>query len=276
MENYEKLLYWVKERYSIFLKKEAGEPRPWTEDIILGTYRFCNVHRENDKVTRWIHDNWLSPDCDEQHIWFAMVIARLLNQPESLQALSETAFVEWDKKRFIDVLTKRKNQGLKNFNGAYIVSTNGRAMDKVEYLANYVLEPLWKARDSIKPTTSDTLASFFKHLTQYDGMGSFMSAQVVADVKHAPVLAQAEDWWTFAEPGPGSLRGMRYLLGLGMQDTKQDKNWKYNLAILRERLNNDLDIPELDGQNTQNCLCELSKYAKTVLGIGVPKQLYRR
>lgn len=277
MENYEKLLYWVKERYSIFLKKEAGEPRPWTKDPILDQYRFCNVHRENDRVTRWIHDSWLSPDCDEEHIWFAMVVARLLNQPESLRALSETAFVEWDKIHFIEVLTQRKNQGYKNFNAAYIVSTNGRAMDKVEYLATHVLEPLWNARDSVKPTPSDTLASFFKRLSQYDGMGSFMSAQVVADVKHAPVLAQAEDWWTFAEPGPGSLRGMRRLHGLDVKDTSQDKFWKDSLWHLRDQLNNDIspDIPELDGQNTQNCLCEYDKMIRTLSGEGRPKQQYK-
>ena len=31
----DRLLYWIKERESIRLKKEAGEPKPWTDDEIL-------------------------------------------------------------------------------------------------------------------------------------------------------------------------------------------------------------------------------------------------
>jgi len=275
MERYDRLLYWVKERYNIFLKKEGGESLPLTTDLILQNFRFCNVHRENDRVTRWIADNWRNPDCDEPDIWFAMVVARLLNNPESLLALSQTAFVTWDKEHFLKVLAERRDEGLKNFNAAYIVSTNGRSMDKLQYLANYVLEPLWDARDSIRPKAGDTLASFFYRLSSYDGMGSFMSAQVVADVKFTPCLAFAEDWWTFAEPGPGSLRGMRRLLGLESDNKGFDNHWKYHLNILRNKLNEDSGVPELSAQDCQNCLCEFDKFMRASLGEGRPKQLYK-
>src|SRR5690242_934398 len=40
------------ERENIRLKKEAGEPRPWTTDKILSTYKFTNVRRINDWTTK--------------------------------------------------------------------------------------------------------------------------------------------------------------------------------------------------------------------------------
>jgi hypothetical protein len=110
-------------------------------------------------------------------------------------------------------------------------------------------------------------------------MGKFMSAQVVADMKHVAPFITAPDWWAFAEPGPGSLRGMRRLFGLEAKDTKYDKSWKNNLFHLRDSVNEELsflDYPELDAQNVQNCLCEFDKYMRCKLGEGKPKQLYRK
>lgn len=43
------------ERYEIYVKKEKErQPPPWTTDQILQKYRFCNLHREHDNVSRTI------------------------------------------------------------------------------------------------------------------------------------------------------------------------------------------------------------------------------
>lgn len=42
------------EREAIRLKREAGEPEPWTADPILRAYHFCNVFREDDRTSRAI------------------------------------------------------------------------------------------------------------------------------------------------------------------------------------------------------------------------------
>ena len=65
MNNQELFLYWVKERLQIYYSKESNEPKPWTKDTILQQYKFCNVHREHDTVTKWIKYNWRDkyPDC---------------------------------------------------------------------------------------------------------------------------------------------------------------------------------------------------------------------
>ena len=54
MTDYIPLFYWVAERERIRVRKESGQPFPWTDDPILATYRFCNVRREDDRVTIWV------------------------------------------------------------------------------------------------------------------------------------------------------------------------------------------------------------------------------
>ena len=53
--------YWVNERHSIYLRKAAGDPRPWTKDPILQRYKFTNVFRELDMGTKWLRECIILP-----------------------------------------------------------------------------------------------------------------------------------------------------------------------------------------------------------------------
>ncbi len=56
------LAYWITERYAMKVRKESGvKPTMkagWSNDPNMGTVRYCNVHREDDKVTQWLAENW--------------------------------------------------------------------------------------------------------------------------------------------------------------------------------------------------------------------------
>lgn len=54
MKETEALLNFIAERERIRIKKEAGQPWPWTNDPILRDYKFCCVRREDDRVTKGI------------------------------------------------------------------------------------------------------------------------------------------------------------------------------------------------------------------------------
>ena len=75
------LLYFIGERERIRIRRANGEPPPWTDDPILREWSFCNVRREDDRVTRWIAEDWRVPHVDDPDLWFAMVIARFVNWP---------------------------------------------------------------------------------------------------------------------------------------------------------------------------------------------------
>src|ERR1700748_2457042 len=42
------------ERHSIYLRRQAGRPWPWTDDWVMQEYSITNPFRENDKTTRWL------------------------------------------------------------------------------------------------------------------------------------------------------------------------------------------------------------------------------
>lgn len=274
------LAAFIKERESIRVKKEAGKPRPWTNDPILGKYRFCNVHREDDRVSRWLRGYWYPRFAGNPDIWFAAVVARLLNLPESLWAVQEY-ILPFKPKAFAEHLHFRKEHMQKNFNAAYIVSTNGKAMGKVDYITEHVLKPLWAKRELLRPSAGgkykrepcDTLAAYHEMLMKFDGLGSFIAAQVVADLKYMEPLKSASDWWTFAASGPGSRRGLNRVCGAPPNQPMTERGFRWDLEMLAD--DKAIKPLGLHAQDLQNCLCEFDKYERARLGEGTPKQLYK-
>ena len=62
--------WWVSERESIRIGLGSDDP-------IMNTSRFCNVHREDDKVSKWIFNNCSS--------YIKVAIARLINRVDLLE-----------------------------------------------------------------------------------------------------------------------------------------------------------------------------------------------
>ncbi len=268
--NIEHLIYWIKERQSIYLKKTAGEPKPWTTDPCLRDYRYCNVFREQDAVTIWIRDHWRIPFQHHPKIWFAMCVARLFNNPETLETIGYP-MDNFPIERWKYQLEKMKAEKKRIFNAAYIVSTNGKAKDKVLYVLEDVLMPLFLHGRA--PIAGETLESYAEHLMIFDGMGSFLSGQVVADLKYIDPLKNAPDWWTWCNPGPGSRRGMNRMLDAPVDAPITKNLWNKAIGQLRDIVKAETAL-DLCAQDLQNALCETDKYMRLVTRQGTPKQRY--
>ena len=189
------LFTFIKERHAIHTRRVQGLAKPWTQDPILQSYRFCNVYRELDTVTQWIAKNWREPHTHEQHVWFPMTVARLVNWSDTLEKLDYPD--PWNPKNFQDVLNSRKASSQKVFTGAYMIPAGHEAVSKAMFLAVNVLQPMWVKRDYIY-SASDSLVNFHSRLMEFNGLGSFLAGQVVCDTKYTRVLEFAPDWWTFA------------------------------------------------------------------------------
>ena len=265
----------IHKRHSIYCRRVGGATKPWTDDLILQSYRFCNMYRELDTETQWIAQNWRTPHAENPDLWFAMVVARLLNWHETLDELGFP--VPWNCAHFMGKMIGRRERGSKVFNGAYIVSTNGRAMGKLEYIADEVLSPMWQNRSSLRPYKGDTLASFAARLRTCMGMAGFMVGQVIADTKYTFPLLDAGDWMTWAISGPGSRRGMNRVLDLPLATAIREDRWLQHLQQLSTELApliQDAGFPCMHNQDLQNCLCEFDKYERVRLGEGRPKSSY--
>lgn len=283
--------HWIKERHAIYLRRktqEAGDvfdtglyAKPWTDDPILGSYRFCNVYRQLDKVTVWLNENYY-PHFHTDHLPFAACVARLINEPDPLKDLlnvlptqKKHAFApEW----FQRTLEERKAKGLSIRSAAYIVSTNGRSTPFPEYIANEVLAPLWGSRSLYMPVDYSSLFSYSITLKKFMGIASFIAGQIVADLKYVhPTMQKMHDWDTFVVPGPGSKRGLNRLHGLPHDTAMSDEVFheRFHLAQkLADDVAFDNDYSPIHAQDVQNCLCEFDKYMRAYTGQGKPKQRY--
>jgi hypothetical protein len=266
------------EREAIRAHKEAGQPPPWTTDPILATGYFCNVHRENDRVSRWISQNWRDPRRNDPDLWFAMAVARCINEPD---ALAEIGYpVPFDPDRVRGILKARQTRGEKVFRtDAYKPPTPpDKDTNTAPFLVNDVLGPLWRDREQLRPQVSETLRAYSDRLRERYRIGPFLAGQVIADLKHVEPLRSASDWWTFAVPGPGSQRGLNRVCKREIKASWSEAVWHATLLQLGTEIAPQLEasgIARLDAQNLQNVLCEADKYFRAQEKGGKPSRKYK-
>lgn len=224
----------MKARHDIYLDRKAGKPGPWTADPVLRDGRFCNIFRELDTVTIWVDKHIRQPYADHPHLWFMLAIARYINWPDTLAELIQTK--QWpDNPDFepswlTTALEHRAVRGDKVYTGAYMIraesdpSKEWYSWTKHRYIAEIVLGRLWEDREEwqrMLETTPGVLRSFNRLETvwekfqqhRYVGWGPFMAYEVVTDLRHTRYLRNAPDIWTWANAGPGAIRGLNRLYG---------------------------------------------------------------
>lgn len=190
-DNVKRFVAFILARHAVYVARDAGKPQPWSSDPILQRFKFCNVFREDDRVTRWITRHWREPHCDDRHLWFALVVARrCVNFPRTLRQLGYP--VPWNPDHFLRVLARRKRNGKPIFNSEpYKLILSGQSGSLSELHVELILNPLWHARSEFRPRSDDTLQSFHDRLAAAPFMGNFYAAHVVADLKYVGKLRDA-------------------------------------------------------------------------------------
>jgi hypothetical protein len=255
------LCFWISEREAIRKKHAVGAARPWTTDPILATYKFCNVERERDRATIWITNNWMMPNADHADIWFAAAVARLVNRPDTLQEIGFP--IPWNAEHFVRVLQAREARGESVWADAYRTAIVPNIPRPIR--AANILEQLWQARETLRPRVGDSCGVVHRRLEACDGLGEFLAAQIIADVKYVEPLKHARDWQTFAAAGPGSRRGLNRLLGRPIESRCLALRWRADLRRLHEAIKPELErlgLGDLHAQNLQNICCETDKYLR--------------
>lgn len=276
MDHKESLVYWIRERYNILLRKERGEGKPWSTDPVFQSTYFCNVHRENDKVTRFIRDMY-SPMVADEMFEYNIILSRFINLPKSLESLSYCDSHQPNELQ--QVLEEWASAGFQVWGGAYVITTHGMKMGKAEYLAHNVLEDVFSALESLRTACRGrSCAVAAKALQEIDGIGSFLAGQVVADLKNTVghPLHTADDWWSFVVPGPGSLRGLSWFIFGRPDGPVTPGTFKDYFEVMRSYVDRNwpVEVPTICNQDLQNCLCEYDKYMRVKTGTGRSKRKY--
>lgn len=280
------LMGFIAKRYDAFINKEVRnlEP-PYTQDEILQTYRFTNVHREDDRVTRWVHRNIREPYADNKNLWFMLCVARQINWPDTLQEIMDRGgwpAHRWDMKKVTRILDERRTRGDKVYTGAYMIraeSDQNRPWyrwTKQRYMTEIVLGHVWKDRRMIEPHMHTSMRGATEMLAKQYGWGPFMAYQVAVDLQWTRYLNSAPDRYTWTALGPGSTRGLNRLFGFPLKQAWKNETGAQAIRdlcfiakkVLPKR------IPEIIMSDMQNCLCEFDKYERVKLGQGRPRAKY--
>jgi len=168
------------------------------------------------------------------------------------------------------VLKDLQEAGTKIWGGAYLITTHGRKMGKIDYCVELLEHVMKITPASCEPDCLD----YWHWFKRVDGLGSFLSAQIVADLKNTKghPLEAATDWFTFSAPGPGSLRGLSWFHGRKITPAT------YQEAVIEVKsyIENRLGEPyfAMCMQDMQNCMCEYDKYCRVLTGTGKSKRGY--
>jgi hypothetical protein len=258
----EELAYWINEREQIRVnKEEKGLAPPWTEDVWLANYRFCNVRREDDKVTRWLRKNWSARRGEDPNILLAMTLGRFVNRIESLEKLGYPEH-GLNEEKFLKVAHESKPF----WGNAYTISTCGAAMSKPEYVLTVLrnveyFQPIFHAACHTNPDMSHAHG----YLTNTYGIGDFLAAQILADLKWTQGHPLGTAWGraTWAAPGPGSKRGLERFYS-GAKGTFLPRLQAAAVAVqpLIDPNLWEANLHRMDMQDWQNCMCEFDKFQR--------------
>lgn len=267
--------FWAfaRERYAILLRRRAGQPKPWTEDRVLQTVFFTNVFREDDRVTIWFRENIREKVAEDPvRALFACCLFRLFTLPSTAEALMNSEqgnlFEEWNHEHAVEVMLTLSPL----LTGAYMIR-GFQGMKKAESVAG-IASLIWRERHEItvEMLAHGSIEFATKRLQEFPGIGGFMGYEMATDLRHTCVLRDAIDLDTWANPGPGCLRGLKELFA------QHRDNLHSMRLLLRESHSRPelwpLEYPRMELREVEHTLCEFSKYMSAKRG-NQPKRNFK-
>jgi hypothetical protein len=282
--------WWIAERHAIYLRRQAGLPKPWTDDKILQQYKFTNPFRENDRGTVWLRENFLTPHRNDNLSTIAFNVAwyRMFNWTGTGELLGwQTG---WNADHVLNILYAARAAGTKIFTGAHMVrSPFGEP--KMEAIVKVCTELYHMCFASGALATicreGKSLQMVYNCLIEVPYVGPFMAYEMVTDMRHTRLLEDASDIMTWANPGPGAQRGLQRLRMPWRPDSDAITSMRTLLVRGNDRWAHpgvgegqeptfrlSKDFPMLEMRDIEHSLCEFDKYCRAKFGEGRPRSLY--
>jgi hypothetical protein len=111
------IIWFINERLEIYERKSTNKEKPYTEDKILSTYRFCNIYREFDKQTVFYH-KYLKHLESNFALWLLnMLFCRSVCNTETIEKVGLLSF---DESNNTQILKKLKELPSPKYGNAYV------------------------------------------------------------------------------------------------------------------------------------------------------------
>ncbi len=265
--------YWhfAAERQSIFFKRLAGDPPPWTNDPILQTYKFTNAYRASDRTSQYLIRNVIyEGSAGWEEVFFRTILFKLFNRIDTwelIAGVSGTPRIDrFGQTQYREILTETMRRGSPIYSAAYIMppATPGGGTPK-HWGHLGLLASMLELRTPQRVAEAASLREVYELLRTFPSIGRFLAYQFAIDLNYAPALPFSEG--SFVIAGPGAREGIAKCF-------ESRDGWSDEDLILwtteRQRLEFDrlgIDFRDLWGRalqpiDCQNLFCEVAKYAR--------------
>ena len=275
-EVYESYWRFATERQAVFLRRVRGEPRPWTDNPVLATYKFTNAYRASDRVSQYLirhviyREDLSKSPCE---VFFRILLFKLFNKIETWKlfegALGPITFEDYRFAAYDAVLARARQTGRRIYSAAYIMPPGNRAFGRSAKHQNHLLllERMMADRLAERLAQTRTMQEGFEKLRAYPTIGDFLAYQFITDINYSELTDFSE--MDFVVPGPGARDGLRkcFVDPGGLNEPELIRLMADLQEREFERLG--LDFESLWGRrlqliDCQNLFCEVDKYARVV------------
>lgn len=290
---------YIKERYRIHIKKDVMYKKPpWTNDPILGKFRFTNIRREHDRETRWLIKYITGNDfLTYRQKLMNVILFRLFNKHESVIAAGGPfkfeAFWSYVPSRKRLLKYQEKNPDYVFFTNAFITSgmkTTIRSLFNDDFIPGCIMRYMKRINENglmDRIRQCKTPAQVFNVLRAEQGIGEFLAYQIFVDYTYIKEFPFSEN--EFVVAGPGCKKGLNYLfLDRDRMTYEECLFWlRDNWEDLEDYADNWFDPEEemadlkrydrvMNVMSLENCFCEFSKYYRAIKGGGRPRNNYKK
>jgi hypothetical protein len=261
-EAFEAYWHWVNERHKAYINRTAGNPPPWADDPILMDWRFCNVFRQLDKQSQYLIKEIIQPHLDAKPdiLLFNIFMFRAFNWLDtySLMGWQEP----FDYEACVATLTPPYEARKKLMSSAYMIRGKEGYLKYVSILN--ALQNLWdNHKDKLLDVAieQNSLQSVVEYICDSDlfGYSGFTAYQIGLDLTYSPILSRPTDINTWCSFGPGAKRGLLEM----WPSLKQSEFLEAFKYLLNSQDSHRAKwVPEMNLQDIEFAVCELSKYMK--------------
>jgi hypothetical protein len=254
------------------MRRVAGTPPPWTEDRVLGNYRFTNVYRAADRVSQYLISNVLyGGEQTSSEIFFRALLFKFFNKIETWEHLeSKLGAVSWKSFEFdgyAKILDEIALSREPIYSGAYIMPSPAFGDRRKHRNHLQLLEHMMRDGAPLRIEKSRSLREAFEILRAYPSLGDFLAFQFTIDLNYSQMLDFSEMECVIA--GPGARSGIRKCFA--DTDGLNDADVIRAVAEMADREFGRLGLSfctlwgrPLQLIDCQNLFCEVDKYARVV------------